>query len=58
MKYEVGMKIKIYQVEDGFDYSGYEGVITHIDEMGRLFGTWGPIGLIPELDLFKVVEEE
>ena len=59
MKYEIGMKILIiHVVDDIVDYSGRVGVITHIDDIGQLHGTWGGIGLLPELDDFIVVEKK
>ena len=59
MKYEVGMKLLIiHVVDDIVDYSGRVGVITHIDDIGQLHGTWGGLALVPDLDDFIVVEEQ
>ena len=59
MKYEVGMKLLIIHVVDDFvDYSGRVGVITHIDDIGQLHGTWGGVALLPELDDFIVLEDK
>ena len=54
--YKVGDKIKIIQLDDkyGAHYAGREGVITVIDDMGQLHGTWGGLALIPSLD--KIVK--
>ena len=59
MKYEVGMKLLIiHVVDDIVDYSGRVGVITHIDDIGQLHGTWGGVALLPELDDFIVLEDK
>ena len=60
MKYEVGMVIFIIHiVDDAEDYFGRVGVITHIDDIGQLHGTWGGgLALVPDLDNFIVVEEK
>ena len=59
MKYEVGMMLLIVHIVDDLeDYSGRVGVITHIDDLGQLHGTWGSLVLVPELDDFIVLEDE
>ena len=59
MKYEVEMTLLIVHiVNDLEDYSGRVGVITHIDDIGQLHGTWGGLALVPELDDFIVLEDE
>ena len=59
MKYKVGMKLLIiHVVDDIVDYSGRVGVITHIDDIGQLHGTWGGVALLPELDDFIVLEDK
>ena len=59
MKYEVGMMLLIVHIVDALeDYSGRVGVITHIDDIGQLHGTWGSLALVPELDDFIVLEDE
>lgn len=55
--YKVGDKIKIISMQDEPEYSGKEGVIEHIDDIGQLHGTWGGCALIPEVDQFKVLCE-
>lgn len=35
-------------------YDGATGVVTHIDDMGQLHGTWGGLAVIPEEDDFVV----
>lgn len=47
---KVGDVIKIIEMEGEPDYSGREGIITCIDDIGQLHGTWGGLGVIPEVD--------
>ena len=59
MKYEVGMKVYIIHIVDDIqDYYGRVGVITHIDDIGQLHGTWGGLALIPSIDDFIILEDE
>lgn len=41
-------------VDDNIKYKGLNGTVTHIDDMGQIFGTWSGIALIPENDTFFV----
>ena len=59
MKYEVGMKVFIIHIVDDIqDYYGRVGVITHIDDIWQLHGTWGGLALIPSIDDFIILEDE
>lgn len=58
-KYHVGDLIKVIRSHDeyiGTRDDGKTGYITHIDDNGTLFGTWG-LGLIPGIDEFEVICE-
>lgn len=59
MEYKVGMKVHIHWIDDpyAFDYTGREGVITRIDDIGQLHGTWGGLALVPGVDNFDIIEE-
>jgi hypothetical protein len=54
---KVGQKIKIIDMEGEPHYSGREGVIKHIDDMGQLHGTWGGLAVVPETDSYEVINE-
>jgi hypothetical protein len=54
---KVGQKIKIIDMEGEPHYSGREGVIKHIDDMGQLHGTWGGLAVVPETDSYEVIKE-
>lgn len=63
----IGTTIRIDHVKDdtpylpgGIDYharelNGKEGTVTHIDDAGQLFGTWGGLAIIPEVDEFTII---
>lgn len=58
----VGDKIRIIRLSDcggkdwqAREYSGREGIITHIDSLGQLHGTWGGLAVIPEEDEIEVL---
>lgn len=54
---KIGDKIRIINMSDEPRYSGREGVITHIDDMGQLHGTWGGLAVIPGVDSFEIIEK-
>lgn len=51
---KVGDKITITQMEGEPRYTGKSGVVTHIDDLGQLHGTWGGCAIIPNVDEFEV----
>jgi len=60
MKAKVGDKIRIIYMDDelsGRRYNGKEGVIEYIDSMGQLHGTWGGLAIIPEIDMFEIIND-
>lgn len=56
-KPEVGDRLCIISVGCKANYNGREGVITSIDEMGHLHGTWGSLALLPGEDKFILIKE-
>lgn len=53
---KVGDKIRIIDMQDEPQYSGAEGTIMFIDDIGQLHGTWGGCAVIPEVDEFEVID--
>ena len=53
---KVGDKIRIISMEGELGYSGKEGVVEFIDDIGQLHGTWGGLAVIPEEDDFIVID--
>lgn len=58
MQVKVGDKIKILSMYNEPSYDGRVGVITHIDDIGQLHGTWGGLAIIPDADLFVLVVKD
>ena len=58
MKIQIGDRIKIIEMIGEPQYTGKEGIVSHIDDAGQIFGSWGGCALIPECDRFKVIRNE
>ena len=54
---EVGDKIIINYMKDEPDYWGREGIVTSIDSMGHLHGTWGGLAVLPNEDDFTLIKK-
>ena len=55
---KVGDKIKIILMVGEPQYSGKEGVVEHVDDIGQIHGSWGGCALIPGVDEFEIVEKQ
>lgn len=57
MAVKVGDRIRIIHMNDPYalHYDGQEGIVTHIDDIGQLHGTWGGLAVIPEEDTFEII---
>lgn len=53
---KVGDKIRIIRMEGEPQYTNKVGVVTHIDSIGQIHGTWGGCALIPDTDDFVILE--
>ena len=55
---KIGDRIRINHLE-GEDnrYDGKEGIVTRIDDMGQLHGTWGGLAVIPDEDDYTIINE-
>lgn len=56
MMVRVGDKIRINYMKDEPQYTGKEGVVTHIDDYQQLHGTWGGLAVIQDIDKFEIIE--
>ena len=56
MNLKVGQKIKILDMYSNTSYNNRVGTITRFGELGELYGTWGREPLLPNVDLFILVE--
>ena len=54
---KIGDKIRIISMADEPRYSGREGIVQRIDDMGQLHGTWGGLAVIPGEDSFEIIEK-
>ena len=55
---KVGDTIKIILMVGEPQYSGKEGVVEHVDDIGQIHGSWGGCALIPGVDEFEIVEKQ
>lgn len=51
----IGKKIRIINMRGEPEYAGKEGIITHIDGLGYIHGTWGGLSIIPDQDIYEFV---
>lgn len=53
-----GMTILIKVLNDPYDsnYPGKTGIVTFIDDMGHLHGTWGGLAIIPQEDIIEILK--
>ena len=56
MNLKIGQKIKILDMYSNTSYNNRVGTITGVGELGELYGTWGKEPLLPNVDLFILVE--
>lgn len=54
--YLVGKHVQILFMYGEPLYSGRKGIITTIDSVGQIHGTWGGCALIPGTDKWKIIE--
>jgi hypothetical protein len=55
MDIKIGDKIRIIYMDGEPEYTGTEGEILSIDDMGQIHGTWGGCAIIPGIDQFEVI---
>ena len=54
---KVGDEIEIVEMNGEPEYRGKRGVITNIDAIGQIHGTWGGLAVIPEVDSVLKIEK-
>lgn len=57
MSAKVGDTIRIIYMRGESAYTGKVGVVTYIDDIGQLHGTWGGLTVIPQTDRIEVIKE-
>lgn len=58
MNIKIGDIILIISMQGEPDYTGKTGVVTRIDSLGQLHGTWGGLAIIPKEDTFQIINGE
>ncbi|MDY5110761.1 DUF4314 domain-containing protein [Faecalicoccus sp.] len=56
-KYPSGTKIRIELMEGEPHYSGKEGFVQFVDDVGQIHGTWGGCALL-DSDDFKIISKD
>lgn len=51
----IGKKIKIICMVGEPHYNGVEGIVTEIDDIGQIHGTWGGCAIVPDEDEFEII---
>ena len=54
---EVGYRILIVYMDGEPEYTGKIGVITHIDDIGQLHGTWGNLAVNLTVDKIEILDK-
>ena len=57
-KINIGDKLKIINMVGESQYTNKEGIVTHIDDIGQIHGTWGGCAIILDIDSFEVLESK
>ena len=52
----IGDKIRINYMQGEPEYTGKEGIVRAIDSLGDLHGTWGGLAIVPDVDIYEVIE--
>ena len=55
---QIGDIIRIISMDGEPHYTGREGVVTHIDDLGQIHGTWGGCAILPEYDRYDVIGKD
>ncbi len=55
---KIGDAIHIYHMFGEPEYTDTEGVVTYIDDIGQIHGTWGGCALVPGDDFERIEEKE
>ena len=53
---KIGNKLRIIIMQGEPQYAGKEGIVKYIDDAGQIHGTWGGCALIPDEDVWEIIE--
>lgn len=52
----IGDKIRINYMKGEPQYTGKEGIVRFIDDIGDIHGSWGGCAIVPDVDEFEIIE--
>ena len=55
-KVNIGDRVRIIEMVGEPDYTGKEGEIVYIDDLGQYHGTWGGCAIVPDVDKFEIIK--
>lgn len=55
---KVGDKIRIIEMKGEPQYTGKEGIVEHIDDIGQIHGTWGGCAVIEGEDNYEIINSK
>jgi hypothetical protein len=55
-KVKIGDKLRIIIMQGEPQYTGKEGIVEYIDDADQIHGTWGGCALIPDEDVWEIIE--
>ena len=55
---EIGDTIRINNMYGEPQYTGKEGIIKFIDDIGQLHGTWGGCAVNPDVDSYVIIKKK
>lgn len=53
---KIGDRIRIIYMAGEPQYTGREGTVSHIDDMGQIHGSWGGLALHEDEDAYEIIE--
>lgn len=56
MDVRVGDKIRILLMQGEPQYTGKEGYVRIIDDIGQIHGSWGGCAIVPDVDKYELIE--
>ena len=55
---KIGDRIRIIYMVGEPQYSGREGTVSYIDDMGQIHGSWGGLALHEDEDSYEIIEKK
>ena len=56
MNVKIGDKVRIIYMDGEPQYTGAEGIVRYIDDIGDIHGSWGGCAIVPDMDEYEVIE--